>query len=205
MNLDTIIHNPPSGQEIKYVFVLLHGWGANYHDLSSLPPLLDLPHCQYIFPNAPYAHPHVPEGKAWYALENNNQGIRESVDTFYRWLLTLEDKTNIPLSKTIVGGFSQGGAMSLDVGLQLPVAGVCSISGYLHFEPSTERNPFPPTLICHGTNDLIVPIQAARDAKTKLENVGINIQYKEYQMAHEIIPLEINVIRDFVLKQVNYK
>jgi len=203
MNLDVISHPPTSGQKPEFVVVLLHGWGANYHDLSSLPPLLDLPNCQYLFPNAPYPHHQVPEGRAWYALENNNQGIKESVDGFYHWLLTLEDRTHIPLNKTIVGGFSQGGAMSLDVGLQLPVAGVCSLSGYLHFQPRADRNPFPPALICHGINDPVVPIQGAREAKQKLEAVGVDVAYKEYQMEHEIIPIELNLVRDFILKYLS--
>lgn len=34
--------------------------------------------------------------------------------------------------------------MSLDVGLQLPLAGVVCLSGYLHFQPTTDRHPFPP-------------------------------------------------------------
>lgn len=199
MTLEIITQTPLRGEETNFIFVLLHGWGANHHDLTSLPPLLDLPGCEYIFPNAPFTHYQVPKGRAWYALENNNQGIEESVSTFYHWLLTLEDRTNIPLNKTIVGGFSQGGAMSLDVGLQLPVAGVCSLSGYLHFEPKNDRNPFPPTLMCHGTNDPVVPIVSARDAQQKLTTVGVNMRYQEYEMAHEIIPAEINLIRDFVL------
>jgi phospholipase/carboxylesterase len=98
----------------------------------------------------------------------------------------------------VVSGFSQGGAMSLDVGLQLPVAGVCSLSGYLHFLPKAERNPFPPTLICHGKLDPVVPISAAREAKEKLENVGVKVEYHEYDMAHEVIPAEIDVFRQFV-------
>ena len=37
---------------------------------------------------------------------------------------TLESKTGIPLSKTILCGFSQGGAMTMDVGVTLPLAGL---------------------------------------------------------------------------------
>jgi phospholipase/carboxylesterase len=198
MTLETITVNPQNGQNPEFVFVLLHGWGANYNDLSSFASLFNFPNCQFLFPNAPFPHYQVPGGRAWYALENNNEGIEESLEQFYSWLIGLEDKTNVPLSHTVVGGFSQGGAMSLDVGLQLPVAGICSLSGYLHFQPKADRNPFPPTLICHGKLDPVVPIASAREAKEKLEKVGVKVEYHEYDMAHEVIPTEINIIRQFV-------
>ncbi len=187
-----------SWSEPQCCYKLLHGWGANYHDLASLAPMFDFPNCQFLFPNAPYAHPQVAGGRAWYALDNNNEGIEESLEQFYNWLISLEDKTKLPLNKTVVGGFSQGGAMSLDIGLQLPVAGVCSLSGYLHFEPKADRNPFPPTIICHGTEDPVVPVEAAKDAKQKLEKVGVQVEYHEYNMAHQVIPAEVNDVRKFV-------
>ncbi|WP_017292573.1 alpha/beta hydrolase [Geminocystis herdmanii] len=198
--MDVISIEPENGQKPEFVLVLLHGWGANYHDLTALTPMLNLSNCWYLFPNAPYSHYQVEGGRAWYALENNNEGIETSLDKLYQWLLSLEDITKIPLSKTILGGFSQGGAMSLDVGLQLPVAGVVSLSGYLHFQPSADRNPFPPTFISHGTLDNVVPINTAREAKQKLEEVGVSVEYKEFPISHEIIPAQMHLVRDFVVK-----
>lgn len=203
MTLDVIAIAPEKNQKPEFVFVLLHGWGANYHDLTALTSMLNLPSCLYLFPNAPYPHYQVPDGRAWYALENENKGIEASLDQLYQWLLSLEDRTEIPLSKTIIGGFSQGGAMSLDVGLQLPVAGIVSLSGYLHFEPTADRNPFPPTLISHGRLDAVVPVHTAQETKRKLEAVGVCVEYKEFDIAHEIIPAQMHLVRDFILKSIN--
>jgi len=200
MALDVISSPLVNGQKPEFIFVLLHGWGANYHDLTALTSMLNLPSCLYLFPNAPYPHYQVSGGRSWYALENDNEGIEASLDQLYQWLLSLEDTTEIPLSKTIIGGFSQGGAMSLDVGLQLPVAGVVSLSGYLHFQPTAERNPFPPTFISHGILDTVVPIKTAQETKQKLEAVGVNVEYHEFNIAHEIIPAQMHLLRDFVLK-----
>lgn len=197
--MDVISIEPKNGQKPEFALILLHGWGANYQDLTILTTMLNLPSCLYLFPNAPYPHYQVEGGRSWYALENNNEGIEASLNKLYQWLLSLEDRINLPLSKTFIGGFSQGGAMSLDVGLQLPVAGVISLSGYLHFQPTADRNPFPPTLICHGKLDTVVPIQAARDAKNKLSAVGVNVQYQEYDIAHEIIPAEMHLVNDFII------
>ncbi len=203
MTLDVISHNPSNGKTPEFIFVLLHGWGATYHDLTALIPMLHLPSCLFLFPNAPYPHHQVPGGRAWYALENNNEGISASLDQLYRWLLSLEDNTNIPLNKTFLGGFSQGGAMSLDIGLQLPVAGVISLSGYLHFEPTADRNPFPPTFISHGTQDAVVSIASARMGREKLTEVGVNVEYHEFDIGHEIIPAQAHLVHDFIVKILN--
>ncbi len=202
MSLETIIIKPENNQPPEFILVLLHGWGANNQDLTPLIPMFGLDGGYYLLPDAPYIHPEVAEGRAWYALENNNEGIEKSLDSLYQWLLSLEDKTGIGLDKTIVGGFSQGGAMSLDVGLQLPVAGVFSFSGYLHFQPTNDRNPFPPTLICHGTKDAIVPISSARQCNSKLQSVGVEVEYHEFEIDHTIIPAEAHLLRDFIIKQL---
>jgi phospholipase/carboxylesterase len=198
MSLEAISIPPTSGKKPSGLIVLLHGWGANYQDLAPLAPMFNLPDYQFLFPNAPFPHPQVPGGRAWYSLENSNyDGIEESRKLLYNWLFSLPENTGVPLEKIIVGGFSQGGAMSLDVGLKLPVAGVCSLSGYLQYEPKKPDNSFPPVLICHGKLDPVVPINLAQQAKQKLESVGVKLQYQEFDIAHEIIPQEIMLMVQF--------
>ena len=203
MTFEVLTIAPENQQNPDFVMVLLHGWGANNRDLTALVPMLGLPQGLYLFPNAPFPHPEVPDGRAWYSLEDGNEGLDQSLNLFYQWLLSLEDRTDIPLSKTIVGGFSQGGAMSLDIGLQLPVAGIFCLSGYLHFEPNSDRNPFPPTLMCHGIQDPVVPIYTAQEASKKLTRVGVEVEYHEFDIGHEIIPAEMHLLREFSIKQIN--
>lgn len=105
MELEVLSTQPSNGQPPELVFVLLHGWGANYRDLMPLTPMLNLPSCLFLFPNAPFPHPHVSGGRAWYALENDNEGLEESAQALYRWLLSLEDTTGVPLAKTFLGAF----------------------------------------------------------------------------------------------------
>ena len=141
-----------------------------------------------MFPNAPYEHFQVPGGRAWYSLENKDfTGLADSRQLLLDWLNSLEASTGVPLSKTIMAGFSQGGAMTLDVGLTLPLAALCSFSGYLHYEPQVESSKtYPPTMIIHGKQDPVVPIQAAIDARDKLTKIGVPVQYQELAMAHEV-------------------
>ncbi|VEP11831.1 putative esterase [Hyella patelloides LEGE 07179] len=188
----------PQGN-LTSLLVMLHGWGANYQDLASLSQMLDLPEFGYLFPNAPFEHPQVPGGRAWYALESPNYtGIDESRQLLFDWLNALEDNTNIPLERTYVTGFSQGGAMTLDVALMLPVAGICSISGYLHYEPKPLEDDAPPVLIVHGKQDEVVPIDEAKNARDKLTAIGVEVQYQEFDMGHEITPPVLDLLQKFI-------
>lgn len=182
------------------MIVALHGWGANAEDLSDLAPFLNLPGYQFLFPNAPFPHPYSSVGRAWYDFQQN-EGIHESRQLLIDWLSGLESETGVPLSRTILSGFSQGGAMTLDVGLNLPLAGLVSLSGYLHpIAEEKKADAFPPTLIVHGTRDSVVPITAAENARDMLTSLGVAVQYQELNMGHEVIPAVLNLMRSFVLQ-----
>jgi phospholipase/carboxylesterase len=202
--MKTIVISPSNNQDPKGLIVLLHGWGANAQDLASLAPLLNLPEYQFFCPDAPFPHPHVFEGKMWYDLETSEHtGLRESQRLLSDWLKGLESQTGIPLSRTVLAGFSQGGAMTLDVGLGLessqPLAGLVVFSGYLHSPIDRQTLPRPPVLMLHGTQDSIVPVTAARQARDTLTQLGMTTNYREFDIAHEICPEEIALMREFVL------
>jgi phospholipase/carboxylesterase len=93
--------------------------------------------------------------------------------------------------------------MTLDVGLTLPLAAVCSFSGYLHYEPQVQLNKtYPPTLIIHGRQDSVVPIQAAVKAKEELSKIGVKVQYHEFEMAHEVRDEAIALFQQFINQEV---
>jgi phospholipase/carboxylesterase len=189
-----------TGEPPKGVVVFLHGWGANAQDLAPLSQLLNLPEYQFLFPNAPFPHPYVSMGRMWYNLESEyqGQGLAESRQLLIEWLQSLESTTGISLSRTILSGFSQGGAMTLDVGLTLPLAGLTCLSGYLHPMKSTTTT-YPPVLLVHGRQDSVVPLSAAVSAREQLMQSGVVVQYYEFEMGHEIRPEAIPVIRNFVV------
>lgn len=194
----------PNDTQPTYLLVVLHGWGANYQDFLPFAKVLNLPDFGYMFPNAPFAHFQVPGGRAWYALENKDfTGLAESRQLLLDWLTSLEASTGVPLERTVMAGFSQGGAMTLDVGLTLPLAAVCSFSGYLHYEPQVQLNKtYPPTIIIHGRQDSVVPIQAAVKAKDELSKIGVKVQYHEFEMAHEVRDEAIALFKQFINQEV---
>ena len=199
MSLDAISWSPKAGNSPQHLLIMLHGWGANADDLVPLADMLSLPNYQFLFPNAPFAHPQVPGGLAWYALETGKyEGIAESRQLLKDWLLSLEENTGIPLSRTILSGFSQGGAMSLEIGIQLPLAGICSLSGYLQFQPQPSPTEIPPILLIHGIQDSIVPVTMAHQARDKLTEMGAQVEYHEFNAGHEI-PLQVlPILQSFI-------
>lgn len=205
MTLDFIRISPKTEKPPSALIVTLHGWGANAEDVESLSSYFNLPDCEFLFPNAPYPHPYSPVGRAWYDLRDENmyQGLPESRQLLIDWLQSLESMTGVPLSRTFLSGFSQGGAMTLDVGLTLTLAGLVVMSGYPHPQlANLQKGNFPPTLIMHGTQDQVVPLSAATKAKEVAQALGVVVEYHEFVMGHEINLEMLEVLRKFVIKTI---
>jgi phospholipase/carboxylesterase len=190
---------------------VLHGWGANADDVASLIPFLKLSRCQFLVPDGPFPHPYnPPTGRMWYGFpENfsfqnspefaNRPDLVSSRQQLTEWLKALPSKTGVPLSKTVLAGFSQGGAMTIDVGLNLPLAGLVVLSGYMHSPPELTAPKFPPVFMVHGRQDAVVPLKAAQQTQAFLMKSGVNVRYEEINfMGHEIQPLVLGMMQSFV-------
>lgn len=198
--LEFISVPPGNNQTPAGLIVCLHGFGGNAQDIATLAPALNLAEYQFLFPNAPFVHPRVPEGKMWYNLDTRDyQQLAQSQQLLANWLKSLETTTGVPLSRTVLSGFSQGGAMTLDVGTTLPLAGLVSLSGYLHSTPKvTEGKAMPPVLMVHGRQDGIVPLSAAHQARDSFTALDVAVRYHEFDMGHEITPTVLELMRNFV-------
>ncbi len=185
--------------------VLLHGWGANHNDLGDLVPYFDLPEYQFLFPNGIFDHEYSDDGKMWYSFTGAGQlndrsmaQLTTSREVLTTWIESLPASTGIPLDRTWIAGFSQGGAMTLEIGLDLPVAGLIVMSGYLHQNRAKPGQAAPPVAIVHGRQDDVVPISAARHSQAILTEWGVDVQYQEFDMGHSIVPEVLTVVRKFV-------
>lgn len=92
------------------------------------------------------------------------QGIDESVQRVHGIIAEIESN-GIPSHKILVGGFSQGGALSILAGLTYPrkLAGVASISGWCAYRTGLKDKVHPsndqlPILLTVGTGDPIVTL-----------------------------------------------
>lgn len=191
------------------LMVLLHGWGANARDVAGLIEainMVSLP-TKALLPDAPFEHGMVPGGRAWYSFPSNydfrsphdfntQADLQESRQRLSDWMQTLPKKTGIPLEKTIMGGFSQGGAMTLDVGPTLPLAAMLILSSYSHMPIKPCITPRP-VLLIHGRQDPVVPLKKALDTKAQLEQQDIDVDYYEFDMGHEVSLEALTVASDF--------
>jgi phospholipase/carboxylesterase len=204
-----VISVPAKSDQPQGLLVMLHGWGANAQDVAALANYLDLPDYQFLFPEAPFPHPYSSEGKMWYGLPNDysfysrpefgqQPDLQKSRLELMAWLRSLEQTTGVPLSQTILGGFSQGGAMTVDVGLQMPFAALMVLSGYLHTPIDSAERCSAPVLIVHGRQDTVVPLRAAQQMHESLIKLGAAVQYHEQEMGHEIQPIVLSRMQSFI-------
>ncbi|MDX2232327.1 MAG: dienelactone hydrolase family protein [Leptolyngbyaceae cyanobacterium bins.349] len=209
MTLNAITLPAQSAQPPQGLVILLHGWGANGNDLPPIAELMDLGEYQLTFPEAPFPHPYNPVGKMWYDFPENYSFLgtpefadRPDLGTSRQLLIdfiTMQAEiSGIPLARTVLGGFSQGGAMTLDVGTRLPLAGLMVLSGYLHAPLTSEAGTMPPTLVIHGTQDTVVPLNSAHQVRDRLQSLKVPVQYEEYNMGHEIQPLVLRQVQTFI-------
>lgn len=199
--LEYLSFPPVKGGMPAGIIVCLHGSGSKAQALTSMASALHLPDHQFIFPDAPYPDPSVPGGKMWYDLKSqDHQGLVQCRQRLTTWLKSLTNTIGIPLESTFLSGFSQGGAMALDVGLTLPLAGVVSIGGYLPSKPKpTSLGTLPPVLMIQGKLDQIVTKSEAQAARESLEALGATVKYREFEIGHEIKPQVLAEMRNFVI------
>lgn len=126
-------------------------------------------------------------------------GIEESRATIMKLIAeetaTGEGKPGLAASRIALAGFSQGGAMSLFVGLNYPqtLAGMVVLSGYLPLPDSvkpTAEALATPLLHCHGDEDGVVPLAYGRDAHDRVKTMGVkDPQFKVYEgLPHSVSP-----------------
>ena len=187
----------PAGAAAR--LVLLHGWGADAHDLLDLGELLVGPELSVVALQAPEAHP-LGVGRQWYGLQPIDWSQLPAARAALRQRLELL-ASSVPLGRTVVLGFSQGGAMALDVASDLPVAGIVACSGYPHegWQPrATAAQPLPPVLLSHGQQDPVVPFAASEEARKRLISGGGSAQLLPFEGGHTIDPAVLPSISNFV-------
>jgi len=198
---------PPKVKPATGTVMVLHGWGANCHDVELLAEALRIPSLRYVLPEGQYDVPGTAgQGKGWFSLPLDNKSKIErlkSREQIFEILKKLE-KENIPASKIALMGFSQGGSMSLDVLLNYgkPVAGAISLSGFLlDSDTIKKRSNLPtgsPIFAGHGTLDPTIPINHGRLSIKTLEEVGFDVEWHEYPADHRVVIEEIEHVRQFL-------
>lgn len=190
--------------------IWLHGLGADGHDFEPIVPHLawpGAPAIRYVFPHAPIRPVTINGGmamRAWYDIVNSSlgrdhdqQGITTSMGQAAA-LVDREIERGIAAERIVVAGFSQGGAIAVQVALRYPqqLAGLVALSTYLVLDDRLDgerslANQGIPVFTGHGTTDPVVPCHLGEQAAQRLRGLGHPVEFHDYPMPHSVCPEEI--------------
>ncbi len=207
--IDALAHQMrPAGGEPEGALVLLHGRGTDELDLLPLIDKLDPERrLAVVTPRAPLCLP--PGGYHWYIVRRvgfpDERTFFDSFGRLAEWLGALPDALGVPWERTVLGGFSMGAVMSyaLSLGAARPApAGIVALSGFIPtvegFELDLRRRHGFPVAIGHGSEDSVISVDFAHEARRRLEEARLVVLYREAAMAHTIEPRFVPVLRDWL-------
>ena len=204
MTLDAL--ERPAEGEPEGTLVLLHGRGADEHDLFPLLDALDPERrLRGITPGGPLALP--PGGRHWYRLGGIPTPEAETFWPSFTELGELLDGLQEPI---VLGGFSQGAVMSYALGLgRSPAKRPAALMPLSGFMPSVEGLELDlsgiegfPVAIAHGTLDPVIPVGYSRAARDALAAAGADVAFHESPIGHTIDPQNVPALRAFVADAV---
>lgn len=198
--LERVPSGKPAGASLPLV-ILMHGRGADASDLADLAPMLDRGY-RFLLPNAPKPFEMMPGysvGYTWFdGWPPSGSSFAESRARLLEFIDQSLEKYPTPPGKLVLAGFSQGGMMALDAGFRTPhpVAGIVCMSGAIYEEDLAVRDER--VLIVHGTNDAMIPVVAARRTRRLLEEHGLEPEYHEIPMEHEVTAESLALVSEFI-------
>jgi phospholipase/carboxylesterase len=196
---DTLVHRlRPAAGEPQGALVLLHGRGADEHDLVQFLDLLD-PQRRLvgITPGAPLQLP--PGGRHWYVVPRVGHPDPATFARTWAALTAFVDAipqaTGVPWGRIVLGGFSQGSVMAYALGLgagRPRPAGIIAMSGFVPnvdgWQPDLPARAGLPVWIAHGRRDPVIPVEFGRSARDLLTAAGLDVTYEESDAAHHVDP-----------------
>jgi phospholipase/carboxylesterase len=187
----------PAAGDPEGALVLFHGRGADENDLFPLLDALD-PARRLVgaTPRGPLSLP--PGGAHWYMLGGiptpEPTTFRSSFAAAAEWLEDFLLEHGLGYERLVLGGFSQGGAMSYSLGLGSGRPRPAALTVFSSFIPVVDgyevdlSPPLPPVTIGHGALDPVIEVEWGRRARELLERAGAEVLYRETPMSHQIDP-----------------
>jgi phospholipase/carboxylesterase len=197
--------------------IWMHGLGDDGSGWSQVVPSLGLPKelsVRFIFPHAPVMAVTINNGmrmRAWYDIRQANLNERADLDGVRRSqahvdaLLAREASRGIAPRRTLLAGFSQGGAIALYAGLRFDarLAGIIALSAYLIGADQVDAqassaNRDVPIFMAHGTQDQVIALAWAEHSRDVLEAGGWPLEWRAYPMDHAAVAEELAAAGAFI-------
>ncbi|KAK6086056.1 phospholipase/Carboxylesterase [Seiridium cupressi] len=217
---------PPASRHTATV-IFVHGLGDTGHGwadaVQNWRRRSRLDEVKFILPHAPQIPITCNGGMrmpGWYdiiALGGSPDDLRRQQDeagmlvsrAYLNGLIQAEIDNGIPEERIVLGGFSQGGAMSLFTGLttKFKLAGIVGMSSYLPLDTklpeflkeAENASQKTPILMCHGTVDMVVPTAIGKASYELLKKTGFEVTWKEYEgMGHSACLEELDEVEAFL-------
>jgi phospholipase/carboxylesterase len=191
--------------------VLLHGFGAPGDDLVSLWRVLRAPPgTRFVFPEAPVSLDAMGlvGGRAWWMIDMARlQRMRTPAEVLQMMseappglaearahVTAMLDELDAELrpSRLVLGGFSQGSMLAVDVALRTPrpLAGLVVMSGALiaesEWRPLAAARAGLPVVQSHGTDDVILPFLVGEKLRDLLVGAGLAHTWVPFRGGHAI-------------------
>jgi phospholipase/carboxylesterase len=180
------------------VLVLLHGYGAPGNDLVPLATkIASETGYRVVLPVGPRASG---TGRAWF--DPRGQTLVPSQVAAARQALVgvLASLRAQSVERPVVGGFSQGAILSLDLALSTdePIGGVVALSGApLPFWPTSSSRLRAPIWMAHGRADPVLSFDEARALGERLARRG-EVSFVPFDGGHEVPPTIVSGLVRFL-------
>ncbi|KAJ4135862.1 hypothetical protein NW768_003464 [Fusarium equiseti] len=200
-----------------------HGWASAVENWRRRQRLDEV---KFILPHAPQIPISVNMGMrmpGWFDIKQlggdvdslirneDAEGIKRSQQYFHE-LIQEEINSGISPERIVLGGFSQGGAMSLLAGLTCTskLGGIIGLSSWLLLSKTfadmvkpTDANRQTPVMMFHGEEDPIVPCERGKLSADLLKGLGYDVSWKTYPgMGHSAVLEELDEVEAFLRKQL---
>ena len=211
--LDTTIIEPED-KNIKNAIILLHGYGGDGKDIStlSLNWKRHLPNTVFICPNGHEPCSINPSGYQWFDLTNDNPDyiLEQSLKgekILNQFINEVKERFSLQNNRICLAGFSQGCMMSINLGLTSETEYNCIIgfSGKIINPKDLEirKKNSTQTLLIHGELDQVVPPNSLLEAKDFFIRNNISIDTHLIKNCDHHIPIESSSIAlNYILKKI---
>jgi phospholipase/carboxylesterase len=170
----------------QQLVVLVHGLGADGHDLIDLAPhwAAALPSAAFVAPDAPEPYALGGMGRQWFSVADRTparmlEGVTAAAEILGGFIDAELARLGLPATEYALMGFSQGAMTALFTALRRPVPprAVLAFSGALMgADQLTPPLAWPPILLVHGEEDEVVPVERSRLAESVLTALGAPVQ-----------------------------